>query len=199
MELLVVGKVKSFLRVIRVHAHSTNSILLYLQLHDGVEIGRWTIEGDGSRNGVVSCYIDLFIKSGWLVWSQFNAQKCKPSVYSQPCRFEQEVLGGPMSLSGGGPTVLEAVPVALAVPIHRPIIGTNTYRQVTLPNIWDTYTFHKLTHVCAYHAYKLLFKLWLWHGAHESKPTRSSEFFDYFLQKPSSDHLDYWLNWYIYK
>ncbi|XP_046889147.1 RNA-binding protein 42 [Hypomesus transpacificus] len=44
--------------------------------------------------------------------------------------FEQEVLGGPMSLSGGGPTVLEAVPVALAVPIHRPIIGTNTYRQV---------------------------------------------------------------------
>uniref|UniRef100_A0A8C2GWG2 RNA-binding protein 42 n=1 Tax=Cyprinus carpio TaxID=7962 RepID=A0A8C2GWG2_CYPCA len=42
--------------------------------------------------------------------------------------FEQEVLGGPVA-----PTVVEAVPVALAmpgVPIVRPIIGTNTYRQV---------------------------------------------------------------------
>ena len=59
MELLVVGKVNSFLRVIRVHARSKSSILLYLQLHDGVEIGRRAIEGDGSRNGVVSSYIDL--------------------------------------------------------------------------------------------------------------------------------------------
>ncbi|XP_076010050.1 RNA-binding protein 42 [Genypterus blacodes] len=47
--------------------------------------------------------------------------------------FEQEVLGGPVS---GGPAVLEAVPVALAVshatavPVIRHIIGTNTYRQV---------------------------------------------------------------------
>ncbi|KAF3691433.1 RNA-binding protein 42 RNA-binding motif protein 42 [Channa argus] len=44
--------------------------------------------------------------------------------------FEQEVLGGPVS---GSPAVIEAVPVALAVPalpIVRPIIGTNTYRQV---------------------------------------------------------------------
>ncbi|XP_077070899.1 RNA-binding protein 42 isoform X2 [Siphateles boraxobius] len=42
--------------------------------------------------------------------------------------FEQEVLGGPVA-----PTVVEAVPVALAmpaVPMIRPIIGTNTYRQV---------------------------------------------------------------------
>ncbi|XP_016313860.1 RNA-binding protein 42 isoform X2 [Sinocyclocheilus anshuiensis] len=42
--------------------------------------------------------------------------------------FEQEVLGGPVA-----PTVVEAVPVALAmpaVPIVRPIIGTNTYREV---------------------------------------------------------------------
>ncbi|XP_034467231.1 RNA-binding protein 42 [Hippoglossus hippoglossus] len=44
--------------------------------------------------------------------------------------FEQEVLGGPVS---GSPPVMEAIPVALAVPmvpIVRPIIGTNTYRQV---------------------------------------------------------------------
>uniref|UniRef100_A0A3Q0RT46 RNA-binding protein 42 n=1 Tax=Amphilophus citrinellus TaxID=61819 RepID=A0A3Q0RT46_AMPCI len=46
--------------------------------------------------------------------------------------FEQEVLGGPVPVSGS-PPVMEAVPVALAVsavPIVRPIIGTNTYRQV---------------------------------------------------------------------
>ncbi|XP_027132608.1 RNA-binding protein 42-like isoform X2 [Larimichthys crocea] len=41
--------------------------------------------------------------------------------------FEQEVLGGPVS---GSPPVMEAVPVALSVPVVRPIIGTNTYRQV---------------------------------------------------------------------
>ncbi|XP_075897150.1 RNA-binding protein 42 [Nelusetta ayraudi] len=44
--------------------------------------------------------------------------------------FEQEVLGGPMSET---PPVMETMPVALAiptVPIVRPIIGTNTYRQV---------------------------------------------------------------------
>ncbi|XP_016095712.1 LOW QUALITY PROTEIN: RNA-binding protein 42 [Sinocyclocheilus grahami] len=42
--------------------------------------------------------------------------------------FEQEVLGGPVA-----PTVVEAVPVALAmpgVPIIRPIVGTNTYREI---------------------------------------------------------------------
>lgn len=42
--------------------------------------------------------------------------------------FEQEVLGGPLA-----PTLVEAVPVALAspaVPIFRPVIGTNTYREV---------------------------------------------------------------------
>ncbi|XP_039905866.1 RNA-binding protein 42 [Simochromis diagramma] len=46
--------------------------------------------------------------------------------------FEQEVLGGPVPVSGS-PPVMEAVPVALAVPtvpVVRPIIGTNTYRQV---------------------------------------------------------------------
>ncbi|XP_018536271.1 RNA-binding protein 42 [Lates calcarifer] len=46
--------------------------------------------------------------------------------------FEQEVLGGPVPVSGSTP-VMEAVPVALAVPavpVVRPIIGTNTYRQV---------------------------------------------------------------------
>ncbi|CAG02769.1 unnamed protein product [Tetraodon nigroviridis] len=44
--------------------------------------------------------------------------------------FEQEVLGGPMPVSGN-PPVLEAVPVALPLPaVVRPIIGTNTYRQV---------------------------------------------------------------------
>ncbi|XP_051263290.1 RNA-binding protein 42 isoform X3 [Dicentrarchus labrax] len=46
--------------------------------------------------------------------------------------FEQEVLGGPVPVSGT-PPVMEAVPVALsvsAVPVVRPIIGTNTYRQV---------------------------------------------------------------------
>uniref|UniRef100_A0A3B3ZK30 RRM domain-containing protein n=1 Tax=Periophthalmus magnuspinnatus TaxID=409849 RepID=A0A3B3ZK30_9GOBI len=41
--------------------------------------------------------------------------------------FEQEVLGGPVP---GGPSVMEAVPMALAVPMVRPIIGTNTYQQV---------------------------------------------------------------------
>ncbi|CAG6016123.1 unnamed protein product [Menidia menidia] len=44
--------------------------------------------------------------------------------------FEQEVLGGGVP---GSPSVMEPVPVALAVPavpIVRPIIGTNTYRQV---------------------------------------------------------------------
>lgn len=46
------------------------------------------------------------------------------------CSFEQEVLGGPMPVSGN-PPVLEAVPVALPLPgVVRPIIGTNTYRQV---------------------------------------------------------------------
>ncbi|XP_067266871.1 RNA-binding protein 42 [Chanodichthys erythropterus] len=47
--------------------------------------------------------------------------------------FEQEVLGGPVA-----PTVVEAVPVALAmpaVPIVRPIIGTNTYRECA-PSTW---------------------------------------------------------------
>ncbi|XP_034044448.1 RNA-binding protein 42-like [Thalassophryne amazonica] len=46
--------------------------------------------------------------------------------------FEQEVLGGPVPVSGS-PAVVEAVPVAVAVqalPVVRPIIGTNTYRQV---------------------------------------------------------------------
>ncbi|XP_026887462.1 RNA-binding protein 42 isoform X2 [Electrophorus electricus] len=47
--------------------------------------------------------------------------------------FEQEVLGGPVAVSPGGPPVVEALPVALAVPavpMIRPIIGTNTYQQV---------------------------------------------------------------------
>ncbi|XP_066534315.1 RNA-binding protein 42 isoform X2 [Hoplias malabaricus] len=50
--------------------------------------------------------------------------------------FEQEVLGGPVAVTAGGPAVVEAVPVALAVPavtavpMVRPIIGTNTYQQV---------------------------------------------------------------------
>ncbi|XP_013884375.1 LOW QUALITY PROTEIN: RNA-binding protein 42 [Austrofundulus limnaeus] len=42
--------------------------------------------------------------------------------------FEQEVLGGPVQVAGS--PVMEPVPVALAVPLVRPIIGTNTYRQV---------------------------------------------------------------------
>lgn len=47
------------------------------------------------------------------------------------CSFEQEVLGGPVPVSGN-PSVIEAIPVALAVPVVRPIIGTNTYRQVCM-------------------------------------------------------------------
>lgn len=43
--------------------------------------------------------------------------------------FEQEVLGGPVPVSESSP-VIEAVPMALAVPVVRPIIGTNTYQQV---------------------------------------------------------------------
>uniref|UniRef100_A0A3B5LM68 RRM domain-containing protein n=1 Tax=Xiphophorus couchianus TaxID=32473 RepID=A0A3B5LM68_9TELE len=44
--------------------------------------------------------------------------------------FEQEVLGGSVS---GSPPLIEPIPLALAVPtvpMVRPIIGTNTYRQV---------------------------------------------------------------------
>ncbi|XP_051577661.1 RNA-binding protein 42 [Myxocyprinus asiaticus] len=47
--------------------------------------------------------------------------------------FEQEVLGGPVAISAGAPAMVDAVPVALAmpaVPVVRPIIGTNTYREV---------------------------------------------------------------------
>ncbi|KAL2084475.1 hypothetical protein ACEWY4_019993 [Coilia grayii] len=47
--------------------------------------------------------------------------------------FEQEVLGGPVAVTAGPPTVVEAMPVALAVPampMVRPIIGTNTYQRV---------------------------------------------------------------------
>ncbi|XP_057689109.1 RNA-binding protein 42 isoform X2 [Corythoichthys intestinalis] len=46
--------------------------------------------------------------------------------------FEQEVLGGPLPLSGN-PPVMEALPVAVTVttiPVVRPVIGTNTFRQV---------------------------------------------------------------------
>ncbi|XP_035989218.1 RNA-binding protein 42 isoform X1 [Fundulus heteroclitus] len=46
--------------------------------------------------------------------------------------FEQEVLGGSIPVSGS-PPLIEPLPVALAVPavpMVRPIIGTNTYRQV---------------------------------------------------------------------
>ncbi|XP_059194256.1 RNA-binding protein 42 [Centropristis striata] len=46
--------------------------------------------------------------------------------------FEQEVLGGPVPISGSPPD-MEAVPLALSVPtvpVMRAIIGTNTYRQV---------------------------------------------------------------------
>ncbi|XP_063055537.1 RNA-binding protein 42 [Engraulis encrasicolus] len=47
--------------------------------------------------------------------------------------FEQEVLGGQVAVTAGGPTMVEALPVALAVPgmpMVRPIIGTNTYQRV---------------------------------------------------------------------
>ncbi|XP_040021525.1 RNA-binding protein 42 [Gasterosteus aculeatus] len=46
--------------------------------------------------------------------------------------FEQEVLGGPVQVLGS-PPVMEGVPMALSAPalqMVRPIIGTNTYRQV---------------------------------------------------------------------
>ncbi|XP_058504192.1 RNA-binding protein 42 [Solea solea] len=44
--------------------------------------------------------------------------------------FEQEVLGGPVPVSGS-PPALEAVPLPVpALPLIRSIIGTNTYRQV---------------------------------------------------------------------
>lgn len=44
-------------------------------------------------------------------------------------------MGGPVAISAGASAVVEAMPVALAVsalPIVRPIIGTNTYRQVII-------------------------------------------------------------------
>ncbi|KAA0702752.1 RNA-binding protein 42 [Triplophysa tibetana] len=40
--------------------------------------------------------------------------------------FEQEVLGGPVAVSPGAPTVVEGLPLAFV----RHIIGTNTYREV---------------------------------------------------------------------
>ncbi|XP_062841505.1 RNA-binding protein 42 isoform X2 [Trichomycterus rosablanca] len=42
--------------------------------------------------------------------------------------FEQEVLGGPVAVTAGSPAVAVSVPIA--VPMVRPIIGTNTYHQV---------------------------------------------------------------------
>ncbi|KAK1895500.1 RNA-binding protein 42 [Dissostichus eleginoides] len=44
--------------------------------------------------------------------------------------FEQEVLGGPVAVSGSPPMMGEGIPVALSVPVMRAIIGTNTYSQV---------------------------------------------------------------------
>ncbi|XP_033958385.1 RNA-binding protein 42 [Pseudochaenichthys georgianus] len=44
--------------------------------------------------------------------------------------FEQEVLGGPVAVSGSPPMTGEGIPVALSVPVMRAIIGTNTYNQV---------------------------------------------------------------------
>ncbi|KAF3840207.1 hypothetical protein F7725_018924 [Dissostichus mawsoni] len=44
--------------------------------------------------------------------------------------FEQEVLGGPVAVSGSPPVMGEGIPVALSVPVMRAIIGTNTYSQV---------------------------------------------------------------------
>ncbi|XP_052345871.1 RNA-binding protein 42-like isoform X2 [Oncorhynchus keta] len=46
--------------------------------------------------------------------------------------FEQEVLGGQVAMTAGDPVVMELLPmgVPMTVPMIRPIIGTNTYRQV---------------------------------------------------------------------
>ncbi|XP_072911599.1 RNA-binding protein 42 isoform X1 [Hemitrygon akajei] len=45
--------------------------------------------------------------------------------------FEQEVLGAPVANPPAATTASESVPVAvIPVPVARPIIGTNTYRQV---------------------------------------------------------------------
>lgn len=45
--------------------------------------------------------------------------------------FEQEVLGGPVANTPAATTATDAVATAkISVPVARPIIGTNTYRQV---------------------------------------------------------------------
>ncbi|XP_035607297.1 RNA-binding protein 42 isoform X1 [Oncorhynchus keta] len=46
--------------------------------------------------------------------------------------FEQEVLGGQVAMTAEDPVVMEVLPIGvpMAVPMIRPIIGTNTYRQV---------------------------------------------------------------------
>ncbi|XP_026229249.1 RNA-binding protein 42 [Anabas testudineus] len=59
-----------------------------------------------------------------------SGEERQKEMEAEMALFEQEVLGGPVSRS---PAVMEAVPLALAVPtvpVVRPIIGTNTYRQV---------------------------------------------------------------------
>ncbi|XP_076869226.1 RNA-binding protein 42 [Brachyhypopomus gauderio] len=58
-----------------------------------------------------------------------SGQERLKEMEAEMALFEQEVLGGPVAVS----QVVEAVPVALAVPavsMVRPIIGTNTYQQV---------------------------------------------------------------------
>lgn len=71
-------------------------------------------------------YVLFCLVESWLKYLNHNCNFFSSS-------FEQEVLGGPISET---PPVMETMSVALslptvpAVPIVRPIIGTNTYRQV---------------------------------------------------------------------
>ncbi|KAL7840274.1 hypothetical protein AOLI_G00255970 [Acnodon oligacanthus] len=71
-----------------------------------------------------------------LIMAMKSGEERLKEMEAEMALFEQEVLGGPVAVTAGGPPVVEAVPVALAVPavptvpMVRPIIGTNTYQQV---------------------------------------------------------------------
>ncbi|XP_030638091.1 RNA-binding protein 42 isoform X2 [Chanos chanos] len=79
---------------------------------------------------VSSCVFPLLLKRVYDTMAMKSGEERLKEMEAEMALFEQEVLGGPVAVSAGGPAVVEAVPVALAVPIVRPIIGTNTYQQV---------------------------------------------------------------------
>ncbi|KAI1894783.1 hypothetical protein AGOR_G00119300 [Albula goreensis] len=77
----------------------------------------------------------FFLKQSFGRMAVKSGEERLKEMEAEMALFEQEVLGGPVPVAPGSPAMVEAVPVpvALAVPtmpVVRPIIGTNTYRQV---------------------------------------------------------------------